>query len=383
MRLLRLLLPLLAAVALRAHDPGISTVQVELRADALVLVNGFAPADAALFLPPEKRTEGSWSEAEFEAAKPGLTTAAPGLWRVKLDGREIGPASFLVQLLPGDNVSFEYRFDLRRMPGIVTLEAARLGELPTTHRQFVILADARGSTLAKKLLSGRDPVLEADLRGPAAEAAGGALAKDATVAPGSAASAPVPAPAESGTFWGFLKLGVEHIWTGYDHLLFLFALLVVCSRFGSIVGIISCFTLAHSITLVAATLEWVDVPAKWVEPAIAASIVYVGLENLWLRGREPKARWALTFCFGLIHGFGFAGVLRDLGLGKSQDGIALPLFSFNLGVELGQIAVAAIVLPGLWQLRKKPEFVRRGVPALSILVTLAGLYWLLDRTVWR
>ena len=138
-----------------------------------------------------------------------------------------------------------------------------------------------------------------------------------------------------------------------------------------------------AITLAAATLEWVEVPSHWVEPAIAASIVYVGLENLWLRGREPKARWALTFCFGLIQGFGFAGVLRDLGLGRSQDGIALPLFSFNLGVELGQIAVAAIVLPGLWQLRKKPEFVRRGVPALSILVTLAGLYWLLDRTVLR
>jgi hydrogenase/urease accessory protein HupE len=379
MRVFRFFLLLWAAVSLRAHDPGISTVQVEVRADALVLVNGFAPADAAMFLPPEKRTEGSWSEAEFEAAKPGLSAIAPGLWRVKVDGREVGPATSLVQLLPGDNVSFEYRFDLSKMPGTVTLEATRLGELPTTHRQFLILADVRGSTLAKKLLSGRDPVLEADLRGPTVGTAETAMPGT----PAATASPVPPAPAESGTFWGFLKLGVEHIWTGYDHLLFLFALLIVCSRFGSIVGIISCFTLAHSITLAAATLEWVEVPSHWVEPAIAASIVYVGLENLWLRGREPKARWALTFCFGLIHGFGFAGVLRDLGLGRGQDGIALPLFSFNLGVELGQIAVAAIVLPGLWQLRKKPEFVRRGVPALSILVTLAGFYWLLDRTVLR
>ncbi|PAW62923.1 MAG: hypothetical protein B9S34_15300 [Opitutia bacterium Tous-C1TDCM] len=365
----------LSAALLKAHDPGISTVQVEVRADAIVLVNGFAPADAAMFLPPEKRTEGSWTEAEFEMAKSGLTAAAARLWRVKVDGVEAGPASFLVQLLPGDNVSFEYRYEIRQMPGVVTFEAARLGELPPAHRQFLILADARGSTIAKKLLSGRDPVLEADLRGTGA----GSLDTGAAGAPAS----PAAAPPEGGTFRGFFKLGVEHIWMGYDHLLFLFALLVVCSSFGSIVGIISCFTVAHSITLVAATLEWVDLPSRWVEPAIAASIVYVGLENLWLRGREPKARWALTFVFGLVHGFGFAGVLRDLGLGRSQDGIALPLFSFNLGVELGQIAVAAVVLPGLWHLRKKPAFVRRGVPVLSGLVTLAGLYWLLDRTVWR
>jgi hydrogenase/urease accessory protein HupE len=182
--------------------------------------------------------------------------------------------------------------------------------------------------------------------------------------------------------WAFIRLGVEHIWTGYDHLLFLFALLVVCRSFRSIVAIVSCFTLAHSLTLALATLEIVNLPSRLVEPAIAASIVYVGAENLLRRGAEPRGRWALTFAFGLIHGFGFASVLRDLGVGRGAQGIAMPLFTFNLGVEIGQIVVAAVVLPIVWQLRKREGFVRFGVPVLSAVVTLAGLYWFLTRTIF-
>jgi hydrogenase/urease accessory protein HupE len=148
------------------------------------------------------------------------------------------------------------------------------------------------------------------------------------------------------------------------------------------VAIISCFTLGHSITLAAATLDWVNLPARYTEPLIAASIVYVGLENLWRRGAEPRGRWAVTFVFGLIHGFGFASVLRDLGVGQGGSGLLLPLFSFNLGVELGQIAVAAVALPLIWRLRKNEKFLQRGVPALSALVAAAGLYWLLERTIF-
>ena len=96
---------------------------------------------------------------------------------------------------------------------------------------------------------------------------------------------------------------------------------------------------------------------------------------------EPPGRLVLTFAFGLVHGFGFAGILRDLGLGTAPGGILLPLFSFNLGVELGQIAIAAAVLPVVWRLRKNETFLARGVPALSAVVTLMGLYWLLARTV--
>ncbi len=193
----------------------------------------------------------------------------------------------------------------------------------------------------------------------------------APVAPTSESDAP--------TFWAFLRLGIAHIWTGYDHLLFLFGLLIVCRRLKSIVAIVTCFTLAHSITLALATLDIVEIPGRVVEPIIAASIVFVGVENILRRGAEPKGRWAVTFLFGLVHGFGFASVLRDLGLGAHGRSLAWPLFTFNLGVEVGQITIAALVLPVVWQLRKNETFVRRGVPLLSGVVALAGLYWFVER----
>lgn len=188
-----------------------------------------------------------------------------------------------------------------------------------------------------------------------------------------------PAPST----WLFLNLGVRHIWSGYDHLLFLFGLLVVCRTLRSTVGIISCFTLAHSLTLALATFNLVNLPTRLVEVMIAASIAFVGIENLLRRGAEPKHRWAVTFVFGLIHGFGFASVLRQLGLGgDGAHGIALPLFSFNLGVEVGQIALALVVLPVIWKLRKNETFIKRGVPVLSAVVAGTGLFWLLERTLF-
>ncbi len=359
------------AVAL-AHDPGISTAEVVWKRDRIEIVNGFAPDDAKQFLPPDRRGgEERWTEEMFPEVQPGLEKIAPELWVVTLGGRPLQPGEMRVRLLPGDNVSFEYVYPVKADGPALVLQARQLGRLPGPHRQFVLVADERGSTIGKKLLKAEEATLEVRREGEAG-------------APG-AGPAPIAAGQEADddgtTFWGFLKLGVEHIWLGIDHLLFLFALLIVCRSFRSIVAIISCFTLAHSITLALATLQVVNLPAHFVEPAIAASIVFVGVENLVRRGEEPAGRWLLTLIFGLIHGFGFATVLRDLGVGKSGDGIVMPLLSFNLGVEVGQIIIAAVVMPVVWQLRKREGFVRRGVPALSVLVALAGLYWLIDRTL--
>ena len=351
-----------------AHDPGISTAQGELGAGTLKLTTGFSPVDVQQLLPPAERTDGNWSPAEFEAARGHLQALAPKLWEVTAGNVVVMPETIRVQLVAGDNVTFELVFPRGAARGSLVLRAPKLPELPAGHRQFVIIADERGSTVAKKLLSARDFSLELPIGGdPGAASPGGA--------------APAPAEGDAPEFWGFLRLGVEHIWTGYDHLLFLFALLVVCRSFRSIVTIVSCFTVAHSITLGLATLDVVNLPSRLVEPAIAASIVFVGVENLWRRGAEPRGRWALTFGFGLIHGFGFASVLRDLGVGGGGGGIVVPLLTFNLGVELGQIAVASVVLPIVWRLRKNEMFVSRGVPVLSAMVAAAGLYWLLQRTV--
>ncbi|MEO6245760.1 MAG: HupE/UreJ family protein [Opitutaceae bacterium] len=347
-----------------AHDPGISTAQVELGAAAFVLTTGFAPADVQQLLPSALRHEGAWTQSEFDGARERLLALAPELWEIRAGGRVIPPRELRVELLPGDSVSYTHVYPRESSwPGL-TLRALKIGELPSGHRQFLIVADEAGSVIAKKLMKAEDAALDVTLDAGAAGSAGGAQ------------------PGQDATWWEFIKLGVEHIATGYDHLLFLFGLLVVCRSFRSIVAIISCFTLAHSITLAVATLDWVQLPPRLVEPAIAASIVFVGVENVLRRGEEPRGRWALTFAFGLIHGFGFASVLRDLGIGRGGGGVALPLVTFNLGVEIGQIAIAAAVLPVVWWLRKSETFVRRGVPAFSAGVALAGLYWLLERTLF-
>ena len=145
-------------------------------------------------------------------------------------------------------------------------------------------------------------------------------------------------------------------------------------------AIITAFTLAHSLTLGLAAMDVVRMKSAVVEPLIAASIVFVGMENLFRKGTD-NGRWQIACAFGLIHGFGFAGALREAGLGVNGAPVLMPLFSFNLGVEIGQLAVAALLLPLLLVLRKSPAGERYAFPALSSLVVLAGGWWLLERTL--
>jgi HupE / UreJ protein len=163
-------------------------------------------------------------------------------------------------------------------------------------------------------------------------------------------------------------------------LLFLFSLLVVTRSFWPAIKIITFFTIAHSITLALAGFSIIDIPSRIVEPLIAATIIYVGVENI-VRGDHPKGRGFLTFFFGLVHGFGFAGVLHEMGISSYETGIMLPLFSFNLGVELGQITVATIILPLVWWLHTKPGIGLKLTPICSVLASLAGIYWLVERTL--
>ena len=172
----------------------------------------------------------------------------------------------------------------------------------------------------------------------------------------------------------FVVLGVEHIFLGYDHIMFLLALIVVGGRLGNLVKIVTAFTAAHSITLCLAALEIVNLPAKWVEVGIALSIAYVAVENFWLK--RTDWRWLLTFAFGLVHGFGFANVLRDLGL--PTRGLVTSLFSFNIGVEIGQIAIVALVFPLIAWLNRQ-AYQRTVVLAVSAIVGLFGVGWVIER----
>jgi hydrogenase/urease accessory protein HupE len=168
--------------------------------------------------------------------------------------------------------------------------------------------------------------------------------------------------------WSMLKLGVEHILTGADHLVFLLGLILVGGRLRSLIGVVTAFTLAHSITLALAALGIFAPSPRLVEPAIALSIAYVGIENLFVE--DASKRWRITFPFGLIHGFGFAGALREIALPRAQVPVAL--ISFNLGVELGQLAVLAVALPVTLAARRAPWFGDRGVKLLSIAIALGG-----------
>jgi hydrogenase/urease accessory protein HupE len=260
-----------------------------------------------------------------------------------------------VSLDESDAVHFDLEFPI--LPGSrLTLRSLLIDKLPRGHRQFLALRDAGGNTQAQRMLDATNDSFECDV-----------------------AALPISQPRPR-AFWFFLPLGIEHILLGFDHLAFLFALLLAGGTLWEAAKIITSFTAAHSITLALATLEVIVIPASIAEPLIAASIIYVGLENI-LR-RKIEGRWLLTFAFGLVHGFGFASALRELGVGSGVKAIA-PLLSFNLGVEIGQIAVAALVLPLIWKLRQRERFAIRYVPACSILVALAGGYWLVERTILK
>jgi hypothetical protein len=174
---------------------------------------------------------------------------------------------------------------------------------------------------------------------------------------------------------GMIRMGVEHILTGYDHLAFLFGLVIVGGRWRSLVAVVTAFTVAHSLTLAVAALGVWTPPARVVEPAIALSIAYVGVENFFLRSAE--GRWRVTFPFGLLHGFGFASALRDIALPRAEVPVAL--LSFNVGVELGQLTVLAALLPLLAWLRRSSAFSGVGVRALSAAIAAMGALWFVAR----
>jgi hydrogenase/urease accessory protein HupE len=189
---------------------------------------------------------------------------------------------------------------------------------------------------------------------------------------------PPPIPSLTATVAQYVKLGFEHILPkGLDHILFVLGLFLLSVRFKPLLAQVTAFTVAHSITLGLAVFGVVSLPSSIVEPAIALSIAYVAVENV-LRKELTRGRVVLVFCFGLLHGLGFAGVLRDLGLPRSQ--FVPALLAFNLGVEAGQLTVIALAFAafGAWFSRRDWYRSRVVVPA-SLAVAAVGLYWTVQR----
>ncbi|NIK78004.1 hydrogenase/urease accessory protein HupE [Paenibacillus castaneae] len=177
-------------------------------------------------------------------------------------------------------------------------------------------------------------------------------------------------------WFSFFTLGMGHILGGYDHLLFLFSLLIARQTFKQYAKMITAFTIAHSITLTLTVLGIINIPAWFVEPAIALSICYVAVENIVRK--DVSYRWVLTFLFGLIHGMGFADILKEMDIPRSE--LATDLISFNLGIETIQVALVALLLLPLIMLHRW-KFLRRAVIVGSAIALILGAYWLIDRII--
>tara|TARA_B100000315_G_scaffold65222_1_gene59191 strand:- start:1764 stop:2825 length:1062 start_codon:yes stop_codon:yes gene_type:complete len=183
----------------------------------------------------------------------------------------------------------------------------------------------------------------------------------------------------------FVASGIEHIFIGFDHIAFLVALLLWARRIWSVVKVVTAFTIAHTITLTLATLDIVTLPSSFVEAAIAGTIIYVAAENFFRR--EVETRWLVTFILGLVHGFGFASVLKNFGL--PDNALVTALAMFNVGVEIGQIAIVGICLPIILTVdyvivrnapnapnnRRNPAFVYLASGGILLL----GVYWFVER----
>lgn len=320
-----------------AHDPGLSSATIRRSGDATFVQVALANADAALLL-PQLDADGDRSLSGEELLR-GDTAAAALRVGWTLAGR---PAALVTGLRLAENRDLEFALTFDGAADSAFAVPA-LAQLSRSHRHYVVQVDARGLVLAEALLSPTSPGMVLD-----------------TVGAGAGSS--------------FFLLGIEHILIGYDHICFLLGLLLLGGGWRRAAATITAFTVAHSVTLAAASLDLLRLPGALVESVIAASIVWVAFENV-LR-RQPMARWWPAFGFGLVHGFGFASVLADLRVGAGD--IVAPLLAFNLGVEAGQLAIAAVVLPLLAVAARRGRG-RRVMVVGSVAVALPGLWWLCER----
>lgn len=357
-RLLLLSLVLLSFGApVRAHKVNLSTARVALTTDRTVTV------EVALKGSDMDRLAGTKIyDAREDAVDPGAidAAAAPFLAYMKVhlailgaEGKACNPGIAAI-LADGDGVIYRNSFACEGVAGDIVYRSTVLTEKDPTARQVVLVT--RGKFEAQALLDAGNNTVTLS----------------------------TPAPPLGSTMQRYLLTGIEHIFLGYDHIAFLIAVVLWARRLIPIIKIVTAFTIAHSITLSLAALDLVVIPSRVVETAIAASIMFVAVENFF--SRDIDRRWHVAFLFGLIHGFGFAGALHEVGL--PTNAIVPALAAFNIGVEIGQVAIVAIVLPvlGLFDRlittdRAKPIRATGLVYAVSAVISLLSGYWLFMRMV--
>jgi hypothetical protein len=357
-----------AAVPAHAHKSSDAYLQLDAGASGMTLRWDIAlrDLDAALDLDADEDGQLTW--AEVKTAWPRVQDYA--LARLRVDGCTLratdralerrNDGAYAVLLLVSDCV-------LSQAP---VIHYSLFREVDPTHRGIARVQRA-GQPL---LLAMLDPT------------------QLVRAAPASSATSTAVEHAFDGSRLEFLREGVRHILTGYDHVLFLLCLLLpsvmrrtpegwrpverLSQAVLPIVGIVTAFTLAHSITLALAALNLVSLPPSIIEPAIAVTIILAALDNVW--PIFPVRRVIVTFFFGLIHGFGFAGVLAELNLPTSA--FAWALLQFNVGLELGQLLIVVCVAALLFLLRERPAYRSWVIRGGSFAAILVGVLWLIERT---
>ena len=347
-----------------AHAIGLSTGEYTAKGNSVVAKLAFARGEVASVLPRlDENRDGHVTALEVDAAKKDLEAKVLAQVHVTSGGAECSPVLLGAALTEQDGLTVDGRFDCAKADGTFDIDVVLLDDLSQGHRH---VARAVGATTHDEVLFKGHSTFSIV---PTAESGEAPSASS----PSSAAAAEAPRHASSG--WAFFKMGIEHILTGYDHLVFLFGLVLLRARVKELLAVVTAFTFAHSITLAIATLGIFTPSPKLVEPAIALSIAYVGIENFFVK--DASKRWRITFPFGLVHGFGFAGALQEIDLPRAQ--VPTALVSFNLGVEAGQLFSMALVLPMVMLIRQKDWFEPRGVRVLSGAVALAGGIWFVLR----
>lgn len=357
------LLPIFSAFAARAHEPTKSYLNVVIESNRISGRLDMPLRDLHNVVPLDTDTNGFLEMDKLTGRLPAIVAYISAHLKLTADGRPLTPcftnSEPAVEAFPDDNY-LELSLDaaITSVPKELGVEYRLFFETNSLHRGLLKL-DCNGRTQTAVF----SPAQPAQILG-------------------------IGVSSSSHQFLVFLHEGIWHIWTGYDHILFLLALLLpsVLHRetnrwhgvanfhpaFVNVLKIVTAFTIAHSLTLSLAALQIVRLPSRLTESAIAASVALAALNNIWPVVRDRG--WMVAFAFGLIHGFGFANALSDLGLQRSA--LALPLLGFNLGVEIGQLAIVAIFLPpafGLRRLRFYQNFLLRFGSA--IIVVVAGIWF--------
>lgn len=347
----------LTAASVFAHEPGLSSVRLVATPEGIdatftIDYEDFRTLDAEL----DSAGSGPINGADFLRLRERIAKVADHTLTLTVDsGKTLVPElPPQVDLIENDNIQARLRFSAAAPGETLVISSPLVPELPQGHQEFVELADTDGKILGEGFLTASSNRLAFTL-------------------PADLASAVAPRAFRSDEFF---DLGVIHLLGGDAHLLFLAGLLLGCRTMRKAVEILAIFTIAHLVSLTLVTLDIIRLSGDLVGPAIALSLVYVGIENLFCGKSDLSWRGVLTFVFGLTHGMAFAAVFNDLGGGTSQQ-----LAFFALGLEATQFTFAALVFAMLLILRKRPALPRVIVPIVSALIAVVGLVLLIERAL--